>query len=96
MSPRTIGQTKKLFVEEEFDAVLERRLTTREYEGEIDGDDKAHLIAISCNEPPSGFSRWSLHMLADKMIELNYIDGSLPPHFIPLAKYITFAGARLL
>ena len=73
-SPRTIDRVKKRFAEEGLEAVLERRPTTREYEVKIDGDVEAHLIALSCSEPPPGYARWSLRMLADKMIELNYID----------------------
>jgi hypothetical protein len=34
----------------------------------------AHLIALSCSNPPEGFSRWSLRLLADKAVELDYID----------------------
>jgi hypothetical protein len=33
-----------------------------------------HLIALSCSEPPEGFARWSLRLLADKVVELDYID----------------------
>ncbi len=40
----------------------------------MDGDTEAHLIAISCDEPPRGFSKWSLRMLADKMVELEYVE----------------------
>ena len=39
-----------------------------------DGDFEAHLVALSCSEPPEGFARWSLRLLADKVVELNYID----------------------
>nr|QNO48894.1 hypothetical protein JFFFLBDL_00019 [Methanosarcinales archaeon ANME-2c ERB4] len=38
-----------------------------------DGDFEAHLVALSCSEPPVGFARWSLRLLADKVIELEYI-----------------------
>lgn len=41
----------------------------------IDGDFEAHLIALSCGEPPDGHSQWSLRLLADKMVELKYIKG---------------------
>ncbi len=74
VSPRTIDRVKKRFVEEGLEAVLERRATTREYSGKIDGDVEAHLVAISCSEPPEGFAKWSLRMLADKMVELHYIE----------------------
>jgi hypothetical protein len=40
----------------------------------VDGYEIAFIIALSCSEPPEGFSRWSLRMLADKAVELNYID----------------------
>ncbi len=39
-----------------------------------DGDFEAHLVALSCGEPPEGFARWSLRLLADKVVELDYID----------------------
>lgn len=71
---RTIDRTKKRFIEEGFDAVLERRATTREYQGKIDGEVEAHLVALSCSKPPEGFAKWSLRLLADKMVELNYIE----------------------
>ncbi len=40
----------------------------------MDDDTEAHLIAISCNEPPRGGAKWSLRMLADKMVELEYVE----------------------
>jgi hypothetical protein len=71
---RTIDRTKKKFVEEGFDAVLERRPTQREYERKADGDFEAHLIALCCSEPPKGFAKWSLRLLADKVVELKYAE----------------------
>lgn len=40
----------------------------------FDGDFETKLITLSCSEAPEGFVRWSLRMLADKMVELEYID----------------------
>ena len=71
---RTIDRTKKKFVEEGFDSVLERRPTQREYERKADGDFEAHLIALCCSEPPKGFAKWSLRLLADKVVELKYAE----------------------
>lgn len=71
---RTIDRVKKRFVEEGFEACLERKPTTRIYDKKIDGDAEAHLISIACSEPPNGFSKWSLRLLADKMVELNYLE----------------------
>jgi len=71
---RTIDRIKKRFVEEGFDAILERKPTSREYEKKADGDFEARLVALSCSEPPKGFSRWSLRLLADKIVELQVVD----------------------
>jgi hypothetical protein len=43
----------------------------------IDGEQEAHLIALSCGEPPEGYARWTLRLLADKMVELEYVEDSL-------------------
>ncbi len=70
-----LTEIKKRFIEEGLDAVPERRPTTRECDKKNDGDVEAHLIALCCSEPPEGYSKWLLRLLADKMVELNYIDG---------------------
>lgn len=71
---RTIDRVKRRFVEEGLESCLDRKASIRTYEKKMDGDAEAHLIAISCNEPPKGFSKWSLRMLADKMVELEYVE----------------------
>jgi len=74
ISMRKIDRVKKRFVEEGLDAALERRPSARVYQRKADGDFEAHLVALSCGPPPEGFSRWSLRLLADRAVELNYID----------------------
>jgi hypothetical protein len=74
ISMKKIDRVKKRFVEEGLEIALCGHPQDREYEKKIDGDLEAHLIAISCSEPPDGFSRWSLRMLADKVVELEYVD----------------------
>jgi len=71
---RTIDRVKKKFIEEGFESVLERRPSIQNYTKKIDGDMEAKLVALCCSEPPAGFAKWSLRLLADKMVELNYID----------------------
>jgi len=71
---RTIDRVKKRFIEDGFEAVLERRPSSREYERTIDGDAEAKLVALCCNEPPKGYAKWSLRLLADTMVELKYVD----------------------
>lgn len=71
---RTIDRIKKKFVEDGFEATLERRKTTRIYEPKIDGETEAKLVSLCCSSPPTGFAKWSLRLLADKMVELKYVD----------------------
>jgi transposase len=71
---RTIDRIKKKFIEDGFEAVLERRPTGRIYEKKMDGDTEAKLITLCCSEPPKGFAKWSLRLLADKMVELKYVE----------------------
>ncbi len=59
---------------EGIDASLDKKKGNRIYAKKADGDFEAHLVAISCSEPPEGFARWSLRMSADKVVELGYID----------------------
>ena len=71
---RTIDRVKKKFIDEGFEGSLERRPTQRIYEGKIDGDCEAKLVTLCCSAPPKGFAKWSLRLLADKMVELKYVE----------------------
>lgn len=72
-SLRKIDRVKKRFIEEGLDMTLQGRKVNRMYAKKTDGDFEAHLVALSCGQPPEGFARWSLRLLADKMVELNYV-----------------------
>jgi len=74
ISMKKIDRVKKRFVEDGFDVALHGRKGSRIYAKKVDGDLEAHLVALSCSEPPEGFARWSLRLLADKAVELDYID----------------------
>ena len=71
---RTIDRVKRKFVEEGFEGVLERRPTTRVYDTKIDGDKEAKLVTLCCSQPPKGYAKWSFRLLADKMVELKYVE----------------------
>ncbi len=72
---QTIERVRKQLVEEGFDAVLSRRQYTQKVtRKKIDGNVEAHLIALSCSEPPKGYVRWTLRLLADKIVELGYVE----------------------
>ncbi len=74
ISMRKIDRVKKCFVEKSLNIALNGTKGQRVYEKKADGDFEAHLIALSCGHPPEGFARWSLRLLADKVVELNYVD----------------------
>jgi len=74
ISMRMIDRVKQRFVEEGFESCLDRKPVGQPKERKVDGDLEAHLIALSCSKAPKGFSRWSLRMLADKVVELKYAE----------------------
>ena len=74
ISMRKIDRVKKRFVEDGIELALNKKTADRVYQKKTDGEFEAHLVALSCSEPPEGFSRWSLRLLADKVVELDYID----------------------
>ena len=73
-SMRKIDRVKKRFVIDGLDVALNGQKGSRVYAKKADGDFEAHLIALSCGNPPEGFSRWTLRLLAEKVVELDYID----------------------
>lgn len=74
MSVPTVERVRQRFVEEGLDAALARSRPRREYRRKLDGQQEAQLIALACSGPPEGQARWTLHLLADKMVELEYVD----------------------
>lgn len=71
---RTVEQIRERCVTEGLVAALERKKRSRERERKLDGDGEAKLISIACSDAPEGHARWTLHMLADKLVELNVVD----------------------
>lgn len=74
ISMRRVDRVKKRFVEDGLEAALGSNQGQRVHERKADGDFEAHLVALSCSKPPEGFARWSLRLLADRAVELQYID----------------------
>ena len=70
----TVERVRKELVEEGLDAALNRRRPRREYDRRLDGDDEAHLVALACSQAPEGRSRWTLRLLADRMVSLEQVD----------------------
>src|SRR3954471_23527325 len=74
VNTKTVERLKQRFIEEGFEACIERKQYPAGKASKADGDFEAHLVAISCSKAPEGYARWSLRMLADKMVELKYAD----------------------
>ena len=71
---RTIDRVKKKLIEEGLEACLERQPSQRVYEKKVEGNFEEKLVTLCCSEPPKGFAKWSLRLLADKMVELKYTE----------------------
>lgn len=74
ITSKTVERLKQRFVEEGLESCIERKPYPEVKELKADGDFEAHLIALSCSKAPAGRSRWSLRLLADKMVELKYAE----------------------
>jgi transposase len=74
VSQPTVCRVRKQYVEEGLEAALNRRPPNREYHRKLDGKQEARLVALACSEPPEGRARWSLRLLADKLVELEIVE----------------------
>jgi transposase len=70
----TAWRVRKRYIEEGLNAALTHRHPKNHRPRRLDGDQEAHLIALACSEPPQGQRRWTLRLLARRMVELEYTD----------------------
>ena len=75
ISQPTISRIRQQFGEAGLEAALNRRAPQRVYARKLDGEQEARLIALSCGEPPVGHARWSMRLLAAKLVELEVVEG---------------------
>jgi len=78
---RAVGVLRKRFVEEGFETALERKKREVPPCIKIDGEAEAQIIALTCSRPPEGRCRWTLQLLANKVVELGILD-SISDHGI--------------
>lgn len=74
VSVATVERTRKTLVEEGLEAALERKQHKNRKKKIIQGNEEAQLIALACSSPPEGRCKWTLRLLADKMVELKYVE----------------------
>lgn len=73
-SASTVHRVCHTFVEQGMEAALTRKRPTGRQYRKLDGGQEAHLLAVACSAPPAGRTRWTLQLLADKLVELDVVD----------------------
>jgi transposase len=91
----TVHRVRQAFVEEGLEEALHRKKPTGRQYRKLDGDQEARLIAVACSTAPEGQARWTLRLLADKLVELQVVE-SISPECVrtTLKKTISSRGCR--
>lgn len=74
VSPSSVYRVRKRFAQEGLLAALNQRPPSRPRPRVLDGEQEARLLALACSSPPEGHARWTLHLLADRMVTLQYVE----------------------
>jgi transposase len=74
VSTATVARERQRFLEDGLEVALMPKKPGRPRRRVLDGRAEAHLIALSCSDPPEGRERWSMRLLADRMVELGHVD----------------------
>lgn len=78
VSRPTVERVRRAFASQGLEAALHRRKQLAPRHRKLDGAQEAQLIAIACSPPPQGRERWTLTMLADRLVELTVVDSIVP------------------
>ncbi len=74
-TPTTVQNVRTSYCEKGLEATIKRKKReTPPVPAKVTGEVEAHVIALACGEPPEGYSKWTLRLLANKTVELGYID----------------------
>ena len=74
VSLSSVYRVRKRFAQEGLSAALTQRTSSRPRPRLLDGEQEARLVALACSSPPEGRARWTLHLLADRMVTLEYVE----------------------
>ncbi len=77
-SVATVERVRKVYVKQGLRPALERKVRVRHRSRRLNSTQEAHLITLACSEPPTGRARWTLRLLAGKLIELEQLDTLSP------------------
>ena len=70
----TVARVRQRFVENGIEDALNQRKPRRTYLRKLDGGAEAHLTKLACSKPPEGNKRWTLRLLADKLVMLDEVE----------------------
>jgi transposase len=70
----TVSRIRKRYVTAGLAAALHRKAPERVYRRQLDGEQEARLVAVACSEPPSGQQRWTLRLLANRLVEVEVVE----------------------
>ncbi len=70
----TVGRIRRKYAENGLEYAINRKPSSRQWERKIDGKTEAHLVALTCKEPPAGYARWTLRLLADRLVRLEQVE----------------------
>jgi transposase len=74
LARNTVSKIRKRYTEVGLEETVRRKSPERIYRTCLDGEQEAHLVALACSEPPEGYARWTLRLLAERMVALEYVD----------------------
>ena len=74
VSVSTVSRVRKRSVEQGLSALLDRAVVRRPSRRRLDGEQEARLLAVACSPPPEGRARWTLRLIADKLVELEVVE----------------------
>jgi len=78
VSVPTVERVRRAFVTNGLDAAVQRKRWVGPSRRKLDGQQEAHLVALTCSPPPDGAERWTLALLADKLVTLNVVAAITP------------------
>src|SRR6266498_83842 len=70
----TVARVRQQYAAGGLEAAVDRKAPEREYRRKLDGEQEAHLVALACSAPPQGRKRWTLRLLAQRLVQLEVVD----------------------
>jgi hypothetical protein len=74
VNPATVARVRMKYVASGLEAAVYRKPPARQYRRRLDGEQEARLVALTCSAPPEGHKRWTLRLLADRLVELQVVE----------------------